>query len=620
VANGYMGKVLWVDLSKGTLRDEILDEKLCREYIGGYGFGARKLFTMMQPGSDPLGAGNILGFMTGPLTGTRAISASRYTVFCKSPLTQGWGDANSGGDFGPGLKFGGYDGVCFTGISEKPVYLYIENGKAELKDASDLWGKDTFDTEDTLKSIHGKDAYTCCIGPSGENLSLISAIMNNYGRAAARSGVGAVMGSKRLKAIAVNGNQQVPVANPALLTDLRKRLLLSLNKSGWSPFFRTTGTAGAPEGSALSGDSPVKNWGGAYPDDFSTITKISGTAIIDKQQKKYGCYMCPLACGGHMKAGTEYEYKAGAHKPEYETLCGFGTMCLNDNAESIIKANDICNRAGLDTISVSGTVAFAIECYENGIITKEDTGGIEMKWGNHGAIVAMTDLIARRRGFGAVLADGVKVAAERIGKGSEKYAIHIGGQELPMHDPKKGYHFYTTYVMDATPARHMQGETNHPPGVWNPYDAQSFTGRGDAHLRGAALTHVQNCAGTCSFVYFCLEHINDFIETVNAITGWETNLEELVVVGDRIGTIRHAFNLREGINPLQLKIPGRMVGKPALTAGPLKGIAIDEETLLRDYLNAEDWDLKTAMPSKSKMMSLDLEDVAETLYHKQNIK
>ena len=613
MANGYMGKILRVDLDKGTIHDEILDEQICRDFIGGYGIGVRMLFSKMKPGIDPLGPDNILGFMTGPCTGTRVISASRYMVFCKSPLTGGWGDANSGGDFGPGLKFGGFDGVNFTGISNKPVYLYIENGKAELRDAGTLWGKDTFETEDILKSLHGKDTHTCCIGPSGESLSLISSVINNYGRAAARSGVGAVMGSKRLKAIAVNGNLPVPVANPALTAEVRKKLVAHVNKHAFASFFRGTGTAGSPEGSALTGDSPVKNWGGSYPEDFPTVKKISGAAIIDKQLKREGCYSCALACGGLMKAGIEYSYKEGSKKPEYETLCGFGTMCLNDNAESIIKANDICNRAGIDTMSVAGTVAFAIECYENGIISKEDTGGIEMRWGNHQSIVALTEMIAKRQGFGAVLADGVKVASERIGKGSEKYAMHIGGQEIPMHDPKKDYYFYTTYVMDATPARHMQGENCHPPGVFESYDPKSFAGRGLVHLRGSAITHVMNCAGMCSFVYLCLEHVNDFVETINAITGWETNIEELVKVGNRIATIRHAFNLREGINPLHLTVPGRMVGKPPLTAGPLKGITIDESTMLKEYLVAEDWDLNTAVPSKAKLSSLRLEDVIKEL-------
>jgi len=605
-----MGKVLLVDLTEGKLTDEALDEKLQRDFLGGYGIGARMLFSRQPGGVDPLGPANTLGFLTGPLTGTPALSGSRYVVVGKSPLTGGWGDANSGGYFGPHLKFAGYDGVFFTGASERPVYLHIDNGKAALKDAAGLWGKDSFQTEDALRAELGKDTEVACIGQSGEKLALIAAVMNNKGRAAGRSGVGAIMGSKKLKAIAVSGQAVVPLADEDRAKGLRTKYLGELRPV--SQVFKTTGTPAFTVPSARSGDSPVKNWGGVGIVDFPDVDPINGEAVIARQEKKYACWQCPLGCGGHMKAGTgEYQYEAGAHKPEYETLCMFGSNCLNNDLESIIKVNDICNRYGLDTISTGAAIAFTIECFENGLITVKDTDGIEMTWGNHRSIVAMTDKLARREGFGDVLADGVRVASEKIGKGSEQYAIHIGGQEIPAHDGKLGYHYATTYRLDATPARHTQGsEGLAPPGLLPAFDAKSFTGRADAHRIGSNFNHVMNAAGLCMFMYISLPAAEAITNFISAVTGWDVTTEELLKTGERIANIRQCFNLREGLNPLEFHVPQRSIGQPPQMEGPLAGVTVDEATLDGEYLRAMDWDQKTARPSKAKLAELGLDDVA----------
>ncbi|MFC1952204.1 aldehyde ferredoxin oxidoreductase family protein [Chloroflexota bacterium] len=614
MVGGYMGKVMFADLSKGELKDEALDEKFCRDFIGGYGMGARIIYSRQKAGVDPLGPENILGIITGPFTGSPALSGTRYTVVGKSPLTGTWGDANSGGDFGPYLKFAGYDGLFFTGISPKPVYLFIKDGQAELRDAAHLWGKDSFDTEDILISELGKDVHVACIGPSGENLSLISCIMNNKGRAAGRSGLGAVMGSKKLKAVAVIGNMKIPIADEEKAKELRRKYMGRLQKPFVS-LFKDTGTPGITAESAHSGDSPVKNWGGVGIRDFLNAKLISDDNVIDLQTKKYACWHCTFGCGGHMKAGTEYQYEAGAHKPEYETLCMFGANCLNDNLESIIKVNDICNRYGLDTISTGATISLAIECYENGLITKKDTDGIEMTWGNHKSIVTMTEILARREGFGAVLADGAKVAAERIGKGAEKYAIHIQGQELPAHDPKLGYHFTTTYRLDPTPGRHTQGhEGLKPPGLPAPdFDSKSFRGRGEAHKIASNHHHFMTSAGMCEFMYWSFHSADAIHEFINAITGWDTTMDEVLKTGERISNMRHAFNLREGLNPLQFKVPDRVLGRPPIKEGPLSGVTIDEDIMIKEYLTAMDWDTKTTKPIKKKLLELGLDDVAKDL-------
>jgi aldehyde:ferredoxin oxidoreductase len=618
MARGYIGKMLLVDLSKNGLRDEVLDEKLSRQFIGGYGIGARILFSRQKAGVDPLGPGNIFGILTGPFTGTPALSGTRYTVVGKSPLTGGWGDANSGGYFGAHLKFAGYDAVFFTGISAKPVYLFINNGKAELRDAAHLWGKDTRQTEAILKAELGKDVEVACIGQSGENLSLISAVMSNKGRTAARSGLGAVMGSKKLKAVAVKGKKKVPLADEERTRELRRKYLGELG--GHIAWLKSIGTPFLTVLGVQSGDSPVKNWGGVGTTDFPDAEPIGAEALNERRAKRYACYLCPIGCGGYMKAGTgEYKYEAGSRRPEYETIAMFGTNCLNNNIESIIKVNDICDRYGIDTISAGATIAMAIECFENGLITRADTDGIEMTWGNHRAIVAMTEKLAKREGFGAVLADGAKVAAEKIGKGADQYAMHIQGQELPAHDPKHAFHYATTYRLDPTPARHFQGSElsdapAHPPGLLPKFDLNSFSGRGEVHRIGSNFHHAVVCSGMCLFVYWAFPNIDPIAEFMSAVTGWNITNDELLETGERISNLRQAFNVREGLNPLQFKVPDRLLGRPPQKEGPLAGVTVDEDTLDREYLAAMDWDLKTAKPSKKKLQELGLEDVAKELW------
>ena len=610
MGRGYMGKLLWVDLTSGATTEEVLLEDFCRKYIGGYGFGTKILFDKTSPGIDPLGPGNILGFLTGVLTGTPAIIGSRYVVVCKSPLTNSWGDANSGGYFGPELKFAGYDGVFFTGKADKPVYLSIVDGKAELHDAGALWGKDSHDTEDALKGTHGEKARVACIGPAGEVQSRIACIINDKGRAAGRSGVGAVMGSKNLKAVVVRGNSSIPMADEQAAKDLRTKILKENQEAGAD--FKSHGTCGITAESAMSGDSPVKNWGGVGPVDFPNAKAISDDTVIALQEKKYACWRCPLACGGHMKAvDGKYKVEAGVHKPEYETLCAFGTSCLNDNLESIIKINDICNRAGIDTISAGGTVAFAIECYENGIITNEDSGGLELTWGNDEAIVELTQQIADRTGFGAVLADGVKIAAERLGEGSEEYAIHVGGQELPMHDPRFTPGLALTYHLESTPGRHTQGgELIAPPSglEFDKYDRSQYTGRGEDQKKLVNLMHVINATGLCMFGYLSYD-AQIVPQFLTAVTGWEWTMDEVLEAGERIAVLRRMFNLREGVNPLEWKVPKRMLGHPPLTEGNIRGISLDDATMTREFLHAMDWDPQTMRPSDAKLKELGLEEL-----------
>ena len=595
---GYMGKLLFVNLSTGGIKEETPDESLYRDFIGGYGIGARVLYSRQKGGVDPLGPENTLGLVTGPLTGTPATFGCRYVAVAKSPLTGGWGDANCGGDFGPNLKFAGYDGVFFTGISEKPVYLFIDNGKAQLRAATHLWGKVTFETDDMLQAEHGKAAKVVSIGPAGEKLSLISCLMNNRVDAAGRSGLGAVMGSKKLKAVVVKGDRKVPIADMETADRLRKEHIAEMR----GPFleeFHKYGTTGHTAESAHSGDTPVKNWGGIGIIDLPDVSALDREVINAKVESKTGCWRCPAACKGRLKEGAgEYKYPAGIHRPEYETQATFGAMCLNNNNEATAMAGYICDSYGLDTISAGSIIAFAMECYEHGIITKADTDGIELTWGNHRAMVAMLEKMARREGFGDILADGVKVAAGRIGKGAEEYAVHIGGQELGMHDPKCDFAAFAgvptaaRYQMDATPGRHTAG-----------FGPSQFQG------------YVVNAAGLCLHSNLVVSDPNKYIlEFMSAVTGCDRSLDELLRCGERIANMRHVFTLREGINPLELKVHGRIIGRPPFKEGPLAGVSADIEAQVYWNLGALDWDQVTTKPSKRKLLELGLDDIARELW------
>ncbi len=602
--NGYTGKLLFVDLSSGEIRTETPDDSLYRDFIGCYGIGARVLYTHMRPGVDPLGPENMLGLVTGVLTSTPATMGTRFQVVGKSPLTGGWGDANAGGHFGPRLKFAGYDGVFFTGIAEKPVYLLIDNGKAELRDAGDLWGADVYKTEDTLKERHGGETRVACIGPAGEKQSLLACIINERGASAGRSGLGAVMGSKRLKAVVARGNMQFLIADAEKAARLRNQHLAEMkvpDAAGRSDFeaLRKYGTSETTAEIALNGDTPIKNFGGIGVVDYPDPGTVSGDGAIANQVRDLTCWGCAVACEGILGPGTgKYKYEAGNRRAEYETLAAFGGYVLNNDIEVVNKANDICNRAGIDTISAGTAVAFAIECFENGILTGQDTDGLELGWGDGPSIVALTEKIASREGFGDILADGVKIAAERIGKGSEKFAVHIGGQELGMHDPKFQPELVegagARYQVDATPGRHTQG-----------------FGKTNTSL----LWHMANAAGVCLFGYAAAERRTTIADFISAVTGWERSWEELEVCAERITAMRQAFNSREGINNRRdWPAHPRIVGIPPQDAGPLKGVTIDMDEQLDFHMKALGWDPETCKPTKERLIELGLDDVAKDLW------
>ena len=627
MVGGYMGKILFVDLSNKKIEEEELDYDFARKYLGGYGISAKIMYDRMKAGVSVFDEDNIFGISAGPLTGAPLPVVSRYTTSGKSPLTNSWGDANGSGFFGPALKFCGYDNIFFRGISEEPVYLLLGIDKAEICDAKDIWGKDTYATEDIIKNKYGKKAEIACIGPSGEKLSRLAGVSTAKGRIAARGGLGAVMGSKKLKGIVALGGKKITLARPDRIEELRKKYIKQIKDGyGFAAMYSSTGTPGYIEAGALNGDSPVKNWYGIGLEELKNTDEYNYENIEKYMTRKNSCYKCTMGSWAHVmvKEGP-YALEEETHRPEYESASALGSYLLNTNYESIIKCNDICNRYAIDTISTGATIAFAMKCYNEGIISKKDTDGIELTWGNHGSIVKMIEKLAKREGFGDLLADGVKIASEKIGRGSEKYAIHVGGQELPAHDPRFEPSMASIYKLDATPGRHTQAaQYCLPPDLPEILDGVDFsfsfgnkrdiyTGRAKAQKILSALDHCVNSLGMCLFGFLSTS-ANFMPECYSAITGWDVDLNELLTTGERIGTVRLAFTLREGINPAKLEFPDIALGIPPFKDGPTKDITVDIDLLTREFCKEMDWDLKTCRPGKKKLKELGLEWLIEDLW------
>ncbi len=648
---GYMGKILMADLGTGLIEEIVIAETVYLEYLAGMGLGAYQLYNLIPAGADPLGPDNILGFVAGLLTGSGSLFTGRWMAVGKSPLTGGWGESNCGGNFAPAIKRCGYDGIFFRGISETPVYLAMQGGVAKLCDASHLWGLDTVETERLLiKEVGGKrKARVACIGPAGEKCSLIAGISNDRGRMAARSGLGAVMGSKKLKAVVLSGSQKIEVHDKAEI----RRLSRKCNKYvKWQPPFisgpwtawlgalmrflptqlamdgmlykimlKKWGTVSMNQMSVEMGDAPIKNWKGSDRDfgpDKSGA--VNPDAIIAREKRKYHCYSCPLGCGGICTVKGKHPE---THKPEYETVLALGGLCMNADADSIFYLNEMLNRAGMDTISAGGTVAFAMECYEAGLLTTEDTDGLELTWGNTDAIVALIRKMIKREGIGDLLADGVKHAAEKLGVDAVPFAIHAGGQELPMHDGRNDPGFALHYSVDPAPGRHNTGSQLYYemyrlwkkdktlPKPWFLY----FKGRKYKTDRKKAIMaiacgqymNVLNGAGVCIFGAFIGADRIPVSGWLNAATGWDKTLTQYMEIGERIQAVKQLFNCKHGIRPETFILNQRAAGHPPLIEGANKGRRTNLEPIIRDYRELSGWDVHTGEPTSETIRRLNLD-------------
>jgi aldehyde:ferredoxin oxidoreductase len=645
MGKGYMGKILMVNLSNATFEEQEIPDAVYEKYLSGSGLGGFILYNNIPADADPLGPENILGFVSGLLTGTGSMFTGRWMAVGKSPLTKGYGEANCGGNLSPAIKRCGYDGIFFKGISEKPIYLYIGKSGPELRDAASLWGKDAIETEEHLiEELKDKrKPKVACIGPAGEKLSLISGISNDLGRMAARSGLGAVMGSKKLKAVVLDGTKKIEPHNRSEIKELSQKcikwvqfqpwflsgkglrilaatlrflpLQTAMDGMLWKIMLTKWGTIALNQYSSELGDAPIKNWAGSNRDfKKDKSNAINPDTILESQTSKYHCYSCPLGCGGICKGNFP---NGESHKPEYESVLALSGLALNNDLESVFQMNDRLNRAGMDTISAGATIAFAIECYERGILTKKDTDGLELTWGNHGAMVALMEKMIARDGIGDILADGVKIASEKIGKNSDQYAMHAGGQELPMHDSRFDPGFAVHYTVEATPGRHTIGSQMYYemfrlwkkdkslPGIWLMYRKKSkykATERKAIHAAACSkFINVLNGSGGCIFgAQIGLDRV-PFFEWLNAATGWDKSPEEYMEIGKRLQALKQAFNIKHGIDPKSTKPNPRALGHPPMTEGANRKRKVDVDKMIEDYWQNFGWNTNTGKPNDEAM-------------------
>jgi aldehyde:ferredoxin oxidoreductase len=620
---GFMGKILRVDLTAGKLWDEPIPQDWARQFLGGAGLATRYLYEEVPQGADPLGKDNRLIFMTGPLTGTASPSAARYSVVTKSPLTGIWGQANSGGSFGPDMKKSGYDGIIFQGISEKPVLLVITDGSAELRDAGHLWGKIVPETEDRLKEELGTHYTISSIGPGGENLVKYAAIMNNKHRAAGRCGVGAVMGSKKLKAVAVSGNASAELADREVFKNKSKKQFQLINESILKIGFETFGTAMVADMVNVKGGYPTRNW---QSGEFEKIEAVNAQAISEKVlTSRVNCFACPIACGrgSEIKEGPYQGHKGEG--PEYETSNTLGAQCDVSDINAITMANYMCNEYGIDTISTGSTIAFAMECFEKGILTKEQTDGLEIKFGDGDLVVQLVEKIAKRQGIGDLLAEGSKRMAEKLGQGSEKFAMNVKGLELPAYDPRaakvvglgfvtanRGGDHVTSNIIAPTfidsPILLVENSHIEDPYVANPEDAKILVDLEDGST-------VFDCIGGCKFMGLLL-YAQDYVDLIASATGWEMSVEDFRKSGERIYNLIRAYCIREGISREKDVLPARLMEDP-LPTGAAEGMVVDKEGLekMKDaYYKYRGWDQKTGIPTPEKLAELGLEELKSDLW------
>ncbi len=598
MAYGYNGKILRVDLSNKQMSTEEPGDDFYRHYIGGRGFIGYYLLKELQPGIDPLGPDNKLIFATGVVTGGRIGGSGRNSVGAKSPLTGGYGEAEAGGYWGPELKRAGYDAVIIEGKSEKPVYLWLGGGEPELRDASQLWGKTTLETQEAMRQELGdRNIKTALIGPAGENQVRVACILNDVTHAYGRTGMGAVMGSKNLKGIAARGKKPPALADPGEIKEI-----VSWLSQNYSKGMQLLGTPSNVTGLNRGGGLPTRNFQEGV---FEGAEAISGQTMLDTILINRGtCYACPVKCKRVVKVDKPYKVNPAYGGPEYETLGALGSNCCIDNLAAVSKGNELCNAYGLDTIGTGTTIAFAMECFENGLITEKDTDGIQLTFGNADAMVKMVEMIAKRQGIGDLLAEGCKRAAEKIGKGASEFAMHSKGQEFPMHMPRFKPGMGMGYAISPTGADHMQGMHDSRSWDMGPDKVRSFIHR-------QFWSSFRNCAGMCIFLPY---NRRRFMDIIHAITGWEMGDWDMMKVGERTLTMTRAFNVREGFTKADDVFPKRI--HQELPSGPLAGRGYGEEKLsnaVSMYYDMMGWDRETGVPGRGKLQELDIEWVADLL-------
>ncbi|NVM53848.1 MAG: aldehyde ferredoxin oxidoreductase family protein [Candidatus Helarchaeota archaeon] len=628
---GYNGKILRVDLNAETVANETIPEETYRKYIGGRGLAARILYDELPKNLDPLDGKNEVIFMTGPYTGVSAPASARFEVATLSSQTGLFGAANAGGFFGPMLKRAGFDGVVIRGKAKSPLYLWVSEDKGELRDAQHLWGEDTYKTEDLIREeLQNERIRVACIGPAGENLVNFAAIMCDRGRAAARSGAGAVLGSKNFKGIACFGKKQIPIAHKAKFKEVATRYNKKVLKDPLFQFLRLYGTPGTLVIETIFGELPVKNW---MKSNFDGAEKITGHGMYKTiLVKDHACLGCTISCKRSVRI-DKGKYKLPENPtsgPELETLCALGTLCMNDNIYAIAKANDLCNRFGMDTISTGSTIAFAMECYEKGLISKADLGGIDLKWGDADAIIACVNLIAKKEGIGKLLAQGTTKASKNI-KGSENFVVAVKGLEVAMHEPRANQMLGLHYATTPYGGRHSSAVESIFSGISSvPAPDLDFVAKPTIHTldrlsplgKPRPLITIQDrnmmmdssCMCTWFIAYGVLISHRYLSALLTLITGWKMSYREIFLkTGERISNLIQAFNIKHGATMEDYTLPHRLLKEP-LKEGGSHGHVVYLKSMLREYFKLRNWDFETAKPNKEKLVELGLEKVANDLW------
>lgn len=657
---GSHGRVLVADLSTRTSRVETIDESVFRQFLGGYGLGAWLLWRHHPPGTDPLAPESCFAIVAGLLTGARTPFSGRIQIVGKSPLTGTWADSNSGGSVASQLRRAGYDALLVTGRAAEPTVLVVRDQEVRFEPAGELWGQEIPPVFDALRRRYGSQSEVgvSAIGPAGEQQALIASVMNDRYHAFGRQGFGALYGSKNLKAIVVHGSGELPVADPARFRELCQavtkqykadlsfmtRFLVWMTKpkpmlgfmyramarfglkveapqKAMRQLWADRGTTGAVALSIENGDGPVKNWKGVGSRDFPLATKsikLDGDRVAKYVTKKLSCGDCPAPCKGIV--AVPKRSLADVRRPDYETIAGFGAAILNDDLEVVTACHDACNRYGIDAVSASATIAWVCEAVEEGILSAKDLDGIDMRWGNGEGALALTIKMGKAEGCGTWLRHGVARAAEHVGRGSERFAVHVHGQEPAYHDPRFTSLMGVSYIADPTPGRHTTGtgswrETFNVafpiPGAVDEKDiaigwrTNENKGLAQAHYSNAH--QVMNGLGLCLFTN--MTGGLPWLDLTNALTGWGLEPKELLRCGERIQNLRAAFNLREGIAPSDFKPHPRMLGEGdgLLSDGPLRGIQVPLEALKRDYYAAMHWNPTTGLIERAHARELGID-------------
>ena len=623
---GYAGKILYVDLSSKKIETKPLDMDFARRNIGGLGFGADIYLDLIKEDCsfDPLSPDNPFIIMTGPLTGLNINAAARWTVCSRSPLTGFWGDSNIGGFFGAELKFSGYDGIVIKGGAKTPVYLYIDDDTVEIRNAEKYWGKDTYTVNDEIisdnKNEKKKKGQTAVIGPAGENLVRFASIVSNKGHVAGRTGMGAVWGSKKLKGIFVRGIGKKPeISHPEKLSKLLIEIKELFNNSMVVEGLRTFGTASHMDIGIISGDIPMKNWQQSEWDSVDNLGPVEYEEKILTGRKT--CYACSVSCK------REAEVKDGPFKfgkgpgPEYETVATFGTMCLNSSIASIGKANDICNRFGMDTISCGATVAFAIECFEKGLISEKDTGGLKLEWGNSEAIVALTEKIGKQEGIGKILAEGSKRAAEQIGPEASRFLTTVKGLEAPMHDARSSHGYALAYAVSPRGACHM-ASLNYPVeggGMYLPDFPETTEEIDGMSSSGKAMLNIicqdfgmffSSCAIFCNLGGMVL-NATQAVDIVNCVTGFNYTLDEVMKLGKRIWYLKRGLTNLFGARAEHDRLPERLL--QPLKDGPTAGSVPDIDFMLKEFYKLRRFG-ENGIPEREILEELNLPELVSIFY------